>query len=208
MILGSVAPDTLEFSRYDETHYFKRSSLVPHRTYTHWTLLWCILLIVSIIVLQFTYWGYVFLAYCIGGLWHLVGDLPNPSGIPVWHPRKRRKSLKWWKSGQYETSIFFMMLITTLFVMCLMNQDSVSYHFTQFMQNPFSVLKAFFDNLVERCFSEFCNLIRNHNYDFIRDISYFIFILHTHIPIMPYCVACVVHTLMNIHKYKFIFIKK
>jgi len=106
-IIGNTAPDTLEFSRYDENAYFKRTSLIPHRTYTHWFLLWFLLFMISggLTFYYHAYWLPVW-AYSLGGLMHLLCDLPNPTGVPFLHPKKRRKSLNWWKNGENENIIF------------------------------------------------------------------------------------------------------
>ena len=114
-IIGNTAPDTLEFSNYNENHFFKRTSLIPHRTYTHWFLLWFLLCLISGIFTIYgpSYWFPIW-TYSLGGLTHLFCDLPNPSGIPIIHPRKRKKSLNWWKSGECETLIFMFLLILTV----------------------------------------------------------------------------------------------
>ena len=46
------------------------------------------------------FWG-----FGIGGLLHLLVDLPNPMGIPILTPT-RRFSLKLWKSGKFEPQKF------------------------------------------------------------------------------------------------------
>lgn len=115
---GSNAPDFLEVSWFDKEKLI-RKSLIKHRTYTHWTLLWLALMCLSILGLMAVskLWIYP-LAFSLGGLLHLLMDLPNPSGIPVIYPTRKRKSLKWWRSGENELLINMTMgIIALAFIM-------------------------------------------------------------------------------------------
>ncbi|MHB8408344.1 MAG: metal-dependent hydrolase [Acidiferrobacterales bacterium] len=95
---GGVAPDRLE--------YLGPFRWVAHRTLTHWGVLW----------LAFS--GYVawriatahgvpplldcaMAGFTAGGVSHLLGDWPNPMGVP-WLLPTRRHTLGLWASGQYE----------------------------------------------------------------------------------------------------------
>ena len=117
-MIGNTAPDTLELSKYNENAYFKRTSVIPHRTYTHWFLLWfCLFLISGVLTFFYHQYWLPLWAYSIGGLIHLLCDLPNPTGIPIIHPRKKRKTLNLWKSGENETLIFiFLIFISVVFL--------------------------------------------------------------------------------------------
>lgn len=120
---GANAPDTLEISSYDKNTGF-RKSVIRHRTYTHWFLGWVLLFIGSIA--GYTYYSHymVFLmGFALGGILHLITDLPNMSGIPIWHPKRRRKCLKWWKSGEHEGKISFVLLLMVIIFLYLIDFD-------------------------------------------------------------------------------------
>lgn len=155
-ILGNTAPDTLEFSRYDETSYFKRKSLIPHRTYTHWLLLWIVVFFVAVILfMQQSYW-LPLVTYALGGVLHLICDLPNPTGIPIIHPRKRRKSLKWWKSGEYENLIAFLLILLSSSLIWLWHGNELMKWAKSFQ---LSDLQVFADYLIKRLIVELQNVI-------------------------------------------------
>lgn len=95
---GATAPDWLEWPR--RTAGGSRTSVIPHRTLTHWVPLW-------LIAAGFG-WAMAenpvasgLLGFAVGGLTHLAVDLPNPMGIPLWTPW-RRVSLRLWVSGSHE----------------------------------------------------------------------------------------------------------
>lgn len=97
---GGVAPDRLEWVPFIHVRW------TPHRTLTHWGIVWIALLVYAIIgvhdkVIQAALGG-----FALGGLAHLLGDWPNPTGVPWLWPRDRsRHSLRWWVSGHYDTAI-------------------------------------------------------------------------------------------------------
>jgi membrane-bound metal-dependent hydrolase YbcI (DUF457 family) len=110
-IIGASAPDFLEIRAANG------NTVIKHRTITHYVPLWIALLaygclpfipltpplptpnaIVSEIIIGFS----------LGGLLHLLWDLPNPMGIPVFTPY-RRLSLNLWRSGKAEWLIFILM---------------------------------------------------------------------------------------------------
>lgn len=102
-LLGATAPDWLElpFLRGEDLHGRPlRLSVIPHRTLTHWVPLWLLLLAGGL-------WqaaqlpGSLAVGFAVGGLTHLLMDVPNPMGVPLWVPW-RRKSLRWWRSGEHE----------------------------------------------------------------------------------------------------------
>lgn len=121
---GSNAPDFLEFAWYDKNRMIRRS-LIRHRTYTHWGLLWCVLTLISALGLAAVSKTWIYpLAFCLGAILHLLMDLPNPSGIPLFYPTRKRKSLKWWKSGENEFLISASFAILTgAFAMAVYNHE-------------------------------------------------------------------------------------
>jgi inner membrane protein len=88
---GGVAPDRLE--------YLGPWRWVRHRTVTHWWLLWVALLGYAVYLGGFA--GALLFGFGLGGLTHLLFDLPNPMGVPALHPW-HRVSLRWWRSGEHE----------------------------------------------------------------------------------------------------------
>lgn len=96
-IPGATAPDWLEVA------WFKngiRHSLIPHRTWTHWILLWGWLFGYAFLSLDLHGWASAALGFAVGGLLHLLMDLPNPSGIRFLHPFRQRITLNWWRGDQ------------------------------------------------------------------------------------------------------------
>ena len=96
-------PDLIEFPTY--RNGFKTGCLIPHRTITHWPLLW-----VAVWWGCNTFGGYLAaagLGLAVGALSHILWDAPNPMGIPWFLPHKRvslgRKGL--WRSGKGELLI-------------------------------------------------------------------------------------------------------
>lgn len=95
--LGATAPDWLELPKGWAGR--KRLSVIPHRTWTHWWPLWLAGTLWCLGLLSGTVHP-LWLAFCIGGWWHLAMDAPNPMGLPVWTPYER-KSLNWWKGSEH-----------------------------------------------------------------------------------------------------------
>lgn len=154
-ILGNTAPDTLEISRYEEKSYFKRKSLIPHRTYTHWLVLWVFLLVAGAYFTITKTYGLILFGYASGGLIHLLCDLPNPTGIPILHPRKRRKSLNWWKSGEYENAITLMLTVLSFVALFIYHQKQIEYWYLNF---KLSHIQDIANYLVTRLTNEFMQL--------------------------------------------------
>lgn len=96
---GGVAPDHLEYLP------IIRVPWVPHRTFTHWGVLWVAVFVLAV-------WSFhhaaglvpaALLGFTVGGLVHLVCDWPNPTGIPwIWPTSNARHSLRLWRSGQHD----------------------------------------------------------------------------------------------------------
>ncbi|MFW6343082.1 MAG: metal-dependent hydrolase [Halothiobacillaceae bacterium] len=92
---GAVAPDRLEWAPLGSGRW------IAHRTWTHWWPIWVGLLLVGLHAPLPALGAALLLAFAAGGLIHLLGDWPNPTGIPIWTPL-RRHSLNWWRSGERE----------------------------------------------------------------------------------------------------------
>jgi membrane-bound metal-dependent hydrolase YbcI (DUF457 family) len=85
---GSTAPDWLEVPLWRNG---ARSSLIPHRTLTHWLTLWLLALMLALIAPQVPL---VFLAqgFCLGGVLHVCLDVTTPMGVPIFFSRRRAPS--------------------------------------------------------------------------------------------------------------------
>tara|TARA_B100000700_G_scaffold267699_1_gene307765 strand:- start:31817 stop:32401 length:585 start_codon:yes stop_codon:yes gene_type:complete len=132
-ILGAKAPDYLEIRtkvKDENKKVIGTRTLITHRTITHWLPLWLIAGLFLLIQFEQSYFPFFsnynfnnnevsnyifsfFLGYVIGGLLHLITDLPNPMGIPIIHPKKRF-SLNLWKSGKLEFLIVLGILLFSL----------------------------------------------------------------------------------------------
>lgn len=110
-IIGATAPDWLEIRKKNG------STVITHRTITHWFPIWIGLFFLAIQIKETNCFNltrdYPFVAeslyisisaFSVGALLHLITDLPNPLGIPLPTPYKRF-SLNLWKSGNFEIPI-------------------------------------------------------------------------------------------------------
>lgn len=96
---GGVAPDSLEYIPWIRVPW------VPHRTLTHWGILWVAAFgwAVWIFHAQVGLLSAAAIGFVVGGLIHLVCDWPNPTGIPWFLPtQNHRHSLRLWRSGQHD----------------------------------------------------------------------------------------------------------
>lgn len=109
-LTATTMPDWIEIPFY--RNGTRVGSLITHRTITHWPPLWLALIYWGI--LQGGVVGAMAIGAAIGSLTHILGDAPNPMGIPWILPYKRLRFGKkgWWRSGQNE---FFMVVTYTLF---------------------------------------------------------------------------------------------
>lgn len=129
-ILGSTAPDYLEIRRkvYRDGQCVGTRTLIPHRTITHTVSLWVGLLYlayclavgdnkVSDYIYSYINLGdyipYFFIGYALGGILHLLVDLPNLQPIPILTPWDKF-SLKLWRSGKMEPLIVTVILFGSL----------------------------------------------------------------------------------------------
>lgn len=101
-VSGATAPDWLELAWFRKG---VRHSLIPHRTWTHWLLPWGWLYGYAFLSLDLQPWASAALGFAVGGLLHLLMDLPNPSGIRFLHPFRQRITLNWWRGDQMVTPL-------------------------------------------------------------------------------------------------------
>ena len=105
VIAGSTPriPDWIEISTF--RNGVRTGTVIPHRTITHWPPLW----------LFIAWYAHGFggliaaggVGVTVGALTHILGDAPNPMGIPWIFPHKRIVFGKkgWWRSGKNEAWI-------------------------------------------------------------------------------------------------------
>lgn len=107
LVAGSATtmPDWIEIPIHQNG--VRIGALIPHRTITHWPPLWLLLIYWGI--QDQTILGAIAIGSSIGSIWHILGDAPNPMGIPWLLPHKRiRLGQKgWWRSGQHEILMTF-----------------------------------------------------------------------------------------------------
>lgn len=97
---STTMPDWIEIPVY--RNGVRKGSLITHRTLTHWPPLW----------LGLMAWGAheggiagaMMLGAATGSMIHILGDAPNPMGIPWLWPTDRIRFGKkgWWRSGEHE----------------------------------------------------------------------------------------------------------
>jgi hypothetical protein len=104
MLVGARAPDRLEMPRFDRRTQTRRS-LIPHRTLTHWPVLW-----VGLTGLSWWLWSQpqglliyavtsVGLGFCASAWLHLAMDIMTPTGIPLRSPFGSRTSLNFYRTS-------------------------------------------------------------------------------------------------------------
>lgn len=106
--ISSLLPDTLEFARFDPSG--RRSSIIPHRTITHWWPIWAGLLGFTCYIhsspidYPLFLFNYVLMGISASALTHLACDAITISGIPILHPFSCRDAFK--KKGWSKVSLF------------------------------------------------------------------------------------------------------
>lgn len=148
---GSNAPDYLEMAWFDKDA-LRRKSIIKHRTYTHWFLLWFFLFFLSLYG-YFThslYWG-IAIGYVLGAFLHLLMDLPNPTGVPFIYPTRKRVSLNWWKSGEHEGKISTLCFCLAFGVVYLLFKDGIDL----FFKHPLVVMETIGVNMKNGLFEFF-----------------------------------------------------
>lgn len=126
-IVGGTAPDWMEIRKKNG------GTVIKHRTVTHWLPLWLALFFFTYGLITknetlYQFYDFNFNQYLlsflfgfsIGGLLHLLVDIPNPMGIPILTPT-RRFSLKLWKSGKFEVPIVTAFFIFSLYYIGVLN---------------------------------------------------------------------------------------
>lgn len=109
VVAGAVAAASVTLPDWAEVPFYKNGqragSLIAHRTITHWPMLW----------LAVVYWGLheggligaAMIGTAFGSFAHIIGDAPNPMGIPWLLPNRRLRigTKGLWKSGEFEPFI-------------------------------------------------------------------------------------------------------
>lgn len=142
VIMGAKAPDYLEIWRKTNNGY---APMIKHRTITHWFFLWLFLFLsmYSILAKEYQIYNYLtentlnpyfiknieyfyafLLGYFMGGISHLIVDIPNKKPIPIFTPFDRF-SLNIWKSGEFEKLIVFVFLVGSLHYADIINIKEV-----------------------------------------------------------------------------------
>lgn len=122
-ISGSTAPDWLEIRKKGG------GTVIKHRTITHWVLIWILLLTFGLTIDRLDFinnsWlgqnvfirdiiGVLIAGFTIGGLTHLITDLPNKQGIPILFPTQKF-CLYAWKSGRNEQFLITISYLVSFF---------------------------------------------------------------------------------------------
>ena len=104
-----TAPDWLEIPQYKKG--VRSGTLIPHRTITHWPVLWIGIIYAAYSYLD-PYIAVTIIGISMGSLSHILADAPNPMGVPMLWPH-RRVSLfgGLWRSGEYEKSMAFVFTV-------------------------------------------------------------------------------------------------
>lgn len=106
--ISAGLPDTLEFAQFDPSG--RRSSILPHRTITHWWPLWGSLFLVAYFLHSNGSYLLFLLKYALMGVsasafLHLACDAITVSGIPILHPFSCQSAFKK-KKGWNNVSLF------------------------------------------------------------------------------------------------------
>ncbi len=106
LVAAAVATFSVTLPDWAEIPYYRNGvragSLIAHRTLTHWPILWLIVAIWG--AYEGGLLGSAMLGVAMGAMTHILGDAPNPMGIPwLWPTQRIRIGRKgWWKSGTHE----------------------------------------------------------------------------------------------------------
>jgi inner membrane protein len=97
-LLGSSFPDVGEFVQFRGKW---RTSLIPHRTLTHWIPLYVLVAVAIHSAPQTLPWWVENLVsgVCFGSILHVLLDMFSPAGIPLLHPFGTRRSFGLRRSG-------------------------------------------------------------------------------------------------------------
>jgi membrane-bound metal-dependent hydrolase YbcI (DUF457 family) len=86
VIAGASLPDSLEMPSWYNS---QRSSLIPHRTLTHWVPLWLACAFVAWHLPD--PWAHILLGVAIAAALHILVDFASPMGCPVINPFRRHR---------------------------------------------------------------------------------------------------------------------
>lgn len=106
IVAAAIATVSVTMPDWAEIPFYKNGlrtgSLIAHRTLTHWPIVW--LLTIGVGVHEGGLVGASLLGMSVGCLVHILGDAPNPMGIPWLLPNQRIRIGKkgWWRSGEHE----------------------------------------------------------------------------------------------------------
>lgn len=119
---STTVPDWIEIPTYKKG--VRTGTLIPHRTITHWPILWLGLMYVAFHYLE-PYPAAIALGVCIGALAHILADAPNPMGIPMLWPHKRVSIFGGlWRSGEFEKSMTFVFTVVGLMFWAYTHQEA------------------------------------------------------------------------------------
>lgn len=135
---GVTAPDSMEIARAEQKlttngYIWVRKSLIPHRTITHWWIIWVLafylftygigvqgidngLKLIGISEVGLSGQAVLGLidGFIIGAIFHLIGDVVNPSGIPWISPFGPNLSFGLWRSDDDTAGTLFAFAIIAI----------------------------------------------------------------------------------------------
>lgn len=123
ILAGARAPDRLEMPHFDKLTRTRRS-LIPHRTLTHWPVLWVCLTALFWWLLQHPQGLYIYvvsnvgLGGCVAAWLHLIMDIMTPVGIPLYLPFGSRTSLNLYKTSMPGCRITGELVCIIFFAFC------------------------------------------------------------------------------------------
>lgn len=114
--VGGVAPDNMEmsFNASKEGEAYRRGSIIPHRTITHWLPVWLLLLGSLFFARGDRLIMISLLPFVLSAIVHLLADASTVSGIPVYHPfsRARFRYARFKSGDRHEDYTAFLLLFT------------------------------------------------------------------------------------------------
>lgn len=113
VFIGNIAPDFLEFG------------VIPHRTFTHYPVLWLGILSLSGLTisqqLPLTFFDvsawWIAAGFSVGCLWHILCDWPYYGGVPLLYPRRKVALFGWEFEGVMNRVFEHSMLVAGLAIM-------------------------------------------------------------------------------------------
>jgi membrane-bound metal-dependent hydrolase YbcI (DUF457 family) len=96
-MLGARGPDWMEVYRWRDN---RRYSLLPHRTITHWPVLWLGLWLLAEWWITSPEWAAAAHGFLLAGAVHLLLDALTPTGVPLTQPLGRRVAWPVYRAGE------------------------------------------------------------------------------------------------------------